>query len=58
MIKEEEIEYYRNNVINKYVDAVMFVLDLEEKSIRDTQITDLNIILIINNVKDAERLSY
>lgn len=31
MIKEEEIEYYRNNVINKYVDAVMFVLDLEEK---------------------------
>jgi hypothetical protein len=40
MIKEEEIEYYRNNIINRYVTPIMKELAIEEqreKRIRRTQ---------------------
>lgn len=40
MIKEEEIEYYRNNVINRYVTSVMKELAIDEQReerIRRTQ---------------------
>lgn len=30
MIKEEEIKYYRENVINRYVDEVMKQLEIDE----------------------------
>ena len=31
MIKEEEIKYYRTNIIDKYVIAVATILELEER---------------------------